>query len=264
MSIFDKAKDAFDDVKDKVTGEADDAADSAGDVADDARDAGRDAARDAGGGASGTFDKTGDAFGDTKDSGGDMLGSGWRRAAKGIPVGDTADSATPAVGSTSRSPRPEHRRGLVDPDGSAGTRAVALLPFQIAGGPPGALLVSAPISCPGSFSGAPAARRARGRLTPPEPPSAAAACMANPTQTRRRTNRGSRAARWPRQSRSEPDGADQPGRCANARIIQRRCFVMSCVLIARLRPNEGRRRTMSEHDRCGRWSAPPNAISTRR
>jgi len=120
MSFFDKARDAFDDLKDKVTGEGggasatiDDAADRAKDRVDTSIDSAADAAKDR---ADAAADRAAGDSASFLDQAGDS-------AARGIDsVGDHADSATGGRFSEHIDSVENTAEGFVDQDGSAGTR----------------------------------------------------------------------------------------------------------------------------------------------
>jgi hypothetical protein len=119
MSFFDKAKEAFDDIKDKVTGEddpharIDDAAASARDRVDSTID-----------GAAAEAHERADAAADAaanRETG--FLEQAGDSAARGIDAaGDWADSTTGGRFSEQINSVENSAEGFVDEDGSAGTR----------------------------------------------------------------------------------------------------------------------------------------------
>lgn len=120
MSFFDKAKEAFDDIKDRVTGEGhgasatiDDAAERAKDRVDSSIDSAADAAKER---ADTAADQAAGSSASFLDQAGDT-------AARGIDsAGDFADSATDGRFSEHIDAVENTAEGFVDEDGSAGTR----------------------------------------------------------------------------------------------------------------------------------------------
>jgi len=120
MSFFDKAKEAFGDLKDKVTGDSDDPQSRIDDAADTARDR-----------AGGAIDKAADeararvddAADTAANEGASYLDRAGDTAAKGIDnTGDWADSTTRGRFSEQIDPVERGAEEFVDPDGSAGTQ----------------------------------------------------------------------------------------------------------------------------------------------
>lgn len=120
MSFFDKAKEAFGDLKDKVMGQdddpqskIDDAADTARDRADGAIDNAADEART----------RVDDATDTAANEGAGFLDQAGDTAAKGIDsTGDRADSTTGGRFSEQIDPVEKSAEAFVDEDGSAGTQ----------------------------------------------------------------------------------------------------------------------------------------------
>jgi hypothetical protein len=120
MSFFDKAKDAFEDIKDKVTGEGDGASATIDDAAERAKDR-----------VDGSIDSAADAAKQRADTAADQaagesasfLDQAGDTAARGIDsTGDWADSATGGRFSEQIDSVENTAEGFVDEDGSAGTR----------------------------------------------------------------------------------------------------------------------------------------------
>ena len=120
MSFFNKAKDAFEGIKDKVTGEGDhaharveDAADRTHDRVDDAVDNATDRANE----------KVDDAADRASQEGSGVLDQAGDSAARGIDTtGDWADKTTGGQFSEPIDSAENTAEGWVDQDGSAGTR----------------------------------------------------------------------------------------------------------------------------------------------
>ena len=120
MSFFDKAKDAFDDIKDKVTGKGDGASGTIDDAADRAKDRVGDSIDSA---ADSARDRANDAADTAANQGAGLVEQAGDTAAKGIDsAGDLADSASGGRFSEHIDNVENTAEGFVDKDGSAGTR----------------------------------------------------------------------------------------------------------------------------------------------